>query len=84
MSSKEIFNDYFFSYLSSFFFIIGLIVYVYYLILEYKESLEDQKDRDVQKVREDTESNMSKNMWRWTFLVMLLSGFFISSYCLYK
>ncbi len=77
-NSKEIFNDYFFSHLSSFFFIIGITVYVYFMIIEYKECLENNN----QPV--PVENGESKNMWRWTFLIMLLSGFFISSYCFYK
>jgi len=64
-------NDNFFSFSSSITFIISIIIYLYYLILDYKE--QNDKNRPVY-----------KKIWIWGFFILLFCGFFLSSYCLYK
>lgn len=56
-------SEYFFSYTSSGVFIIAIVIYLYYLILEYKDP--------------EPNRSISKQIWIWTFFVMLFLGFFL-------
>ncbi len=73
------FNDYFFSNISSVIFIVAIIVYIYHMLIDYRESVRNGTFDDI-----ENNNMISKRMWKWTFLVMLFSGFFISSYCLFR
>ena len=56
-----------FNYSSSIVLLISIILYLYYLILDYKD-------------QEQTERPKSKTIWVYGFFILLILGFFISSY----
>ena len=58
--------DCFFNYSSGFVFIVGIVIYLYFLILDYKE----QNVYDI-----------SKQIWIYGFFILLLGGFFITYKC---
>ena len=58
-----------FSYVSSVIFLIGIIVYIYFLVIDSQE--------------EGTRSN-SDQVWVWGMFVLLIVGFLISSFCIYQ
>jgi predicted membrane channel-forming protein YqfA (hemolysin III family) len=57
-----------FSYISSIIFLIGIIVYIYVLVIDSCE--------------EGTRSN-SDTVWVWGMFILLIVGFLVSSYCIY-
>ena len=57
-----------FSYISSVIFIIGIIAYIYLLV---KDSWEEG------------ERSNSDTVWVWGMFVLMIVGFFISSFCIY-
>jgi hypothetical protein len=66
-------NDIFFSNTSSIIFIIAIICYLYIVISEYRDD----------EIR-DTHDPLDIKLWKCTFFIMLIGGFFISSYKLYN
>lgn len=62
----------FFSYTSSIVFIIGIVFYTYYLIIDYKDSNGYREPRPTYKM-----------VWMWIFYIMLFCGFFLTNYCMY-
>jgi quinol-cytochrome oxidoreductase complex cytochrome b subunit len=59
-----------FSYISSFIFLLGIIVYIYLLVVDSREE------------STSTRSN-SDTVWIYGMFVLLIIGFLISSYCIY-
>lgn len=57
-----------FSYISSAIFLIGIIIYIYLLVVDS---------------REEGERSNSDTVWIWGMFVLLITGFLISSYCIY-
>lgn len=86
------FNDYFFSNISSVIFLVAIVIYLYYMLMDYREN---ERSNDTSETKgfistqaaisnEERDNIISKRMWKWTFLVMLFSGFFVSSYCIFR
>jgi len=72
-----------FSYISNAIFLIGITVFLYYFILDYKEQLKDPNDQTNKYIRPQYIRPQYKTNWIYGFLILLLSGFFISSYMCY-
>lgn len=80
------FNDYFFSNISSVIFLVAIVIYLYYMLVDYKENNDIDRMLTATSAasNEERDNIISKRMWKWTFLVMLFSGFFVSSYCIFR
>jgi len=63
-----------FSYISNAIFLIGLSCYLYFFLLDYKDRFKINSDKS-EYVRPQYKTN-----WIYGFFIMLLFGFFISSY----
>jgi len=80
MSSTTI-DKCFFSYLTNAIFLIGITVFIYYLILDYRDQVKPPNPLINDETNKPIEPRPKyKTIWIFSFLIMLLSGFFISSY----